>query len=331
MKLTICFLLVCAAALGWATDQSPESEGDILKPSTVGGISEIGLEILLTRLNTIDHKLMILEELKSELQQHREQMESSKASLEKTTTAATTTTTTTTPESTTITRQSKITTTAKLPTTALITTFKSCKDAPANVSGVYSITINNERAPFNVYCEMEEFEGGWIVVQHRFNGSVDFYRNWTEYRDGFGELNGEFWLGLEQIHQLTAARKHELVIEMKDFEGNYGYARYFEFEIGSERKKYDLTVDSYWGTAGDAMTLYNNREKFSTKDRDSDGNRIRHFAVEYEGAWWYGYGGGLSNLNGRYQNVTDRNSMTWHFFKDDFRGMSFTRMMIREL
>ncbi|ETN64668.1 hypothetical protein AND_003581 [Anopheles darlingi] len=75
------------------------------------------------------------------------------------------------------------------------------------------------------------FGGGWIVMQFRFDGSLDFNRGWDEFRDGFGDLNKEFWLGLEKVHQITSGRKHELMIELKDFNGTYKYARYDGFEI----------------------------------------------------------------------------------------------------
>ncbi|XP_050093176.1 angiopoietin-related protein 1-like [Anopheles aquasalis] len=207
--------------------------------------------------------------------------------------------------------------------------FASCKDASLKVSGVYLIKINNASSPFNVYCEQEKFEGGWIVVQHRFNGSVDFYRNWTDYRDGFGELNKEFWLGLERIHQLTTARKHEILIEMKDFEGIYKYARYNAFEISAESEGYKLKdLGSYNGTAGDSMTTYNKEGTFLTMDRDNSSSK---WAVSYEGGWWYGSGGGWSNLNGRYKNSSDAKSIWWYTFKGGVQGLSFSRIMIREL
>ncbi|XP_050093214.1 fibrinogen C domain-containing protein 1-like [Anopheles aquasalis] len=206
--------------------------------------------------------------------------------------------------------------------------YSSCRNVPTNESGVFLISVNNASSPFQVYCEQKggwrrEFGSGWLVVQHRFDGSVDFYRNWTEYREGFGELDGEFWLGLERIHQLTTARPHELVVEVKDFRGNYGFARYSEFQVGSEMEEYELkTLGSYTGTAGDGLTP-NEGTKFSTKDRD-------HNAVYYDGAWWYG--DGYSNLNGRYKNANGVKSIWWHNFKNGrLTALSFTRMMIREL
>lgn len=33
------------------------------------------------------------------------------------------------------------------------------------------------------------------VFQRREDGSVNFFRGWEAYRDGFGKLTGEHWLG----------------------------------------------------------------------------------------------------------------------------------------
>ncbi|KFB44819.1 AGAP011197-PA-like protein [Anopheles sinensis] len=132
--------------------------------------------------------------------------------------------------------------------------FKSCKDAPANVSGVYSIRLSEHAFSFEAFCEQNSFGGGWLVMQYRFNGSLDFYRNWTEYRDGFGSLDQEFWIGLERLYQLTSQGGYELLVELKAFNGSYAYAHYDEFQIGSESEQYPLKkLGTYSGTATDAL------------------------------------------------------------------------------
>ncbi|KFB38459.1 AGAP011225-PA-like protein [Anopheles sinensis] len=207
--------------------------------------------------------------------------------------------------------------------------LRSCRQAPKNYSDKYMITPDINRHPFEVFCEQNKFDGGWTVIQHRFDGSVDFYRNWTEYRNGFGSLDGEFWLGLEHIYQMTKNRPHELLVEVKDFQGNYGYAKYSEFEIGSESELYMLKkLGTYSGTAGDSMK-HNANQKFSTFDRDNDSDR-NNCAKERYGAWWY-WGCTDSNLNGPYQNTEDLRSITWYYLKGNYRGMSFSRMMIRDI
>ncbi|XP_050093129.1 fibrinogen-like protein A [Anopheles aquasalis] len=309
MKLSICFLLFCAALSAGATNKSPEHTDDTVKAPSAGRISGFGLEIIMTKLSYIDRKLF---KLQSDLDQHREQMERNQKCHEKTSPTATTTS----------------------PNKVKLPSYSSCRNVPTKVSGVYLISVNNNSAPFNVYCEQEKYEGGWIVMQHRFDGSVDFYRNWAEYRDGFGQLHSEFWLGLERIHQLTTARAHEIVIEMADFEGNHGFARYNAFQVGSESEKYELkSLGSYSGTAGDSLSYHEKGRKFCTKDHNNDGRPEYHFAVRYEGAWWYGSGGGYSNLNGRYKNTVDVKSNWWFRFKtpNGHHPLSFTRMMIREL
>ncbi|XP_050093990.1 microfibril-associated glycoprotein 4-like [Anopheles aquasalis] len=209
--------------------------------------------------------------------------------------------------------------------------FSSCKNVKSNVSGAYSIGLNNVgvSVPFRVYCEQNAFGGGWIVLQHRYDGSLDFYRGWNEFRDGFGDVGKEFWLGLEKIHQITKVRKHELIVELKDFSGNYAYARYDTFEIGSEDEDYALKdLGTYNGTAGESMS-YNKQQKFSTKDRDNDRISSEQCAQEHEGAWWH-YRCTFVNLHGRYMNTDNPKSMSWDDFKGR-HGLSYSRMMIREV
>ncbi|XP_013398612.1 fibrinogen C domain-containing protein 1 isoform X2 [Lingula anatina] len=63
------------------------------------------------------------------------------------------------------------------------------------LNGVYTITPDNSPNAFNVYCDMTTDGGGWTLFQKRMDGSVDFYRGWQSYKHGFGNLNGEHWLG----------------------------------------------------------------------------------------------------------------------------------------
>uniref|UniRef100_A0A1W7R8N1 Putative ficolin n=1 Tax=Aedes albopictus TaxID=7160 RepID=A0A1W7R8N1_AEDAL len=206
--------------------------------------------------------------------------------------------------------------------------FKSCAEISSYISGKYTIHPLGFEKPFEAYCEQSVFDGGWTVVQYRFDGSVDFNRNWTDYRNGFGKLDGEFWIGLEKLHRLTKSGDHQLLVETKTFNGTYKFARYDEFVIGTEDEKYALKkVGSYNGSAGDGLKYHINMQ-FSTKDNDNDRSGS-NCAVLYKGAWWYNncY---RSNLNGLYKKGNHQDSMNWDHHTNECEGLAYSRMMIRK-
>ena len=84
-----------------------------------------------------------------------------------------------------------------------------------------------------------------MVFQKRFEGSVDFYLSWNDYKYGFGDVNGEFWLGLEKIHALTSDDNNMLRVDLEDFGGNTRYAEYNMFDVTSENDKCKLNLGSY--------------------------------------------------------------------------------------
>jgi len=77
---------------------------------------------------------------------------------------------------------------------------------------------------FEVYCDQNTAGGGWTVFQKRYDGSVDFFRGWENYKRGFGNLNGEFWLGLDKIHRLTVNSSNQLRTDLEDVHGRTAYA-----------------------------------------------------------------------------------------------------------
>lgn len=164
--------------------------------------------------------------------------------------------------------------------------FESCKGEPSKTSGKYMLQPFPSEEPFVGYCEQTKFGGGWLVIQHRYDGSTNFYRNWTEYKSGFGEADKESWIGLELLHQLTKNKTYQLLVELEDLIGEYKYARYAGFEIGNETEKYSLkTLGTYSGTAGDALA-YHKSMMFTTLDSDNDKN-AGNCAEISSGAWWY--------------------------------------------
>ena len=94
------------------------------------------------------------------------------------------------------------------------------------------------------------------VFQRRQDGSTEFYRTWNDYKQGFGSLDGEHWLGNDRMHRLTSQRAYELRIDLADWEGNTRYAVYDSFSVADESDYYRLSIGPYSGTAGNEWMVY---------------------------------------------------------------------------
>ncbi|XP_071836829.1 uncharacterized protein [Apostichopus japonicus] len=217
-----------------------------------------------------------------------------------------------------------------------------------HVDGVYTIYPSGwEDSGFQVYCEMSTDGGGWTVLQRRRSGSVNFYRGWNEYKDGFESPSSDHWLGNDKIHDLSVQRSYQLKVDLTDSAGSQYYALYSTFSIGDERDKYTLSLGSYSGNAGYNSMNWNNGDPFSTHDRDNDGTNFVNCAEKHRGAWWYPhrnyysynyciyfsqsghyYSCTDSNLNGDYQYSGSRGIFWYNLPGNDCR-LKGTKMRIR--
>ena len=88
-------------------------------------------------------------------------------------------------------------------------------------SGVYKISTGTFSTT-NVYCDMSTANGGWTVIQrNRKNSGLRFNKNWKEYEEGFGDLNGDFWAGLKLMHALTQSGQWELRMDYQKEDKNW--------------------------------------------------------------------------------------------------------------
>ncbi|XP_032163937.1 ficolin-1-like isoform X2 [Mustela erminea] len=230
---------------------------------------------------------------------------------------------------------------------------RTCKDLLTrghSLTGWHTIYLPGCR-PLSVLCDMDTDGGGWTVsvggqgtaqwprpepsrrpqvFQRRSDGSVDFYRDWAAYKRGFGSQLGEFWLGNDNIHALTAQGTSELRVDLVDFEGNRQFATYSSFRMAGEAEKYRLLLGAFaGGSAGDSLTYHNNHP-FSTKDQDNDSSP-ENCAERYQGAWWYS-NCHLANLNGFYlggAHESYANGINWKSGKGYNYSYKVSEMMVR--
>ena len=217
------------------------------------------------------------------------------------------------------------------------------KQVGREVDGVYKIHQNILKI-IQVYCDQTISGGGWTVFQRRIDGSVDFFRDWEHYKQGFGNLQYEFWLGNENIFTLTLQglypRGNELKIDMMNAAKIKKSVKYADFFIANAATMYTLHVNGYNGTLVDALKPQN-RHNFSTFDSDND-IYSKNCASVFSGGWWF-TNCHQSNLNGKYysagkmsfdahgKNILTSTGIHWisNGFNSFHDSLIFTEMKVR--
>ncbi|KAI1886530.1 hypothetical protein AGOR_G00196710 [Albula goreensis] len=216
-----------------------------------------------------------------------------------------------------------------------------CEDVYKNGSihsGVYTIFPAGHDSPVEVYCDMDceeddsEDKGGWTVIQRRMDGTVNFYRPWDQYKKGFGNPAGEYWLGLHNMFLITWTRKYRLRVDMEDFTGGKVHAHYSSFAVDTETERFKLHIGNYIdGGAGNSL-ISSNGQRFSTFNHDYDYNYYHNYAQECHGGFWFGYNV-QANPNGLYTwgHSSYRTGVLWSTWKGHYYSLKAITMKIRPL
>ncbi|XP_055953861.1 techylectin-5A-like [Argiope bruennichi] len=195
-------------------------------------------------------------------------------------------------------------------------------------SGVYTIYPRSRLGDcksIDVYCDMTTDGGGWIVIQRRGqygNGEDYFVKKWKEFKEGFGNLKKEFWLGNDKIYSITNQGRYAVRFEMKHVNGNSAFALYENFWIETEDANYKLHISDYSGTAGNAIGNHDGWP-FYAVDKE---NRAPEHRNPRSGGWWLN-NSPSSSLNGLNFYKSDKihtyngiNWMTYGGFANSFES-----------
>ncbi len=205
-------------------------------------------------------------------------------------------------------------------------------------NGLYKIFPGDEGGEFTTFCDMQMFDGGgWTIIQRRVNGDISFNRTWSEYENGFGDLHGNFWLGLRKIKRITDMGKHQLYIGLTDDNGNTAHALYKEFGLRTSTMHYELVLGDYIegdSNAGNSLKVHNG-QPFSTAEHERDHDDYdEHCAQKYGGGWWFKECH-YSNLNGIYypsgRPPVGKHGIQWQDWLGDYKVAVKTVMAVRRV
>ncbi|BFZ04034.1 hypothetical protein BsWGS_07073 [Bradybaena similaris] len=215
-----------------------------------------------------------------------------------------------------------VATTGPPATQAPIQPISSCSKGVSHTNSREKFLLWNK---FPALCDTQTDGGGWVVIQRRTVGDVNFYQDWDVYKNGFGTPDTDFWIGNEIIHNLTSQSYNELRVDLV-LNGVAHYAHYSVFNVDNEVLNYRMTVSGYSGNAGDSLT-YHNGMGFSTWDRDHDRDS-GNCALHHTSAWWYNscY---RCNLNGIWGKDAE-GGVIWQGLSTS-HSVTFTEMKLRHV
>ncbi|XP_005337763.2 angiopoietin-related protein 3 [Ictidomys tridecemlineatus] len=195
-------------------------------------------------------------------------------------------------------------------------------------SGIYTIRPSNSQA-FDVYCEVKS-GNPWTLIQHRIDGSQNFNETWENYRNGFGRLDGEFWLGLEKIYSIVKTSNYILQFELEDWKDNKHYIEY-SFHLGNHETNYTLHLVEIAGNVPKSLPEHRDLT-FSTWDHKAKGHS--NCPEMYSGGWWWHHVCGENNLNGKYNKPRakskpeKRRGIYWRSQNGRLYSIKSTKMLI---
>ncbi|XP_059169814.1 fibrinogen beta chain-like [Physella acuta] len=180
-------------------------------------------------------------------------------------------------------------------------------------------TLLNRRFGFDRHSQLNPYN-------RRHIAAYGFEGYWLHYKDGFGKLSENFWLGNDWISRLTSIGYTELRIDMK-YKTKHYYATYSNFTVGDETTQYKMSYSSYNGNATDGLKDHNGM-KFSTRDDDNDKWWNGQCVKSHTGGWWFNQCL-TSNLNGEWASKEFGKGIIWGNLTGWRDSLEFTEMKLR--
>jgi len=164
-----------------------------------------------------------------------------------------------------------------------------------------------------------------VLIQQNLDGSNFFNRTWSEFKVGFGNTSGNYWLGNDQLYQLTNTGRYKLRFDLQSLNnGQWYWAEYTTFRVANESNNYKLTVSGFTGNVYYDGLAYHNGAKFTTKDRDNDDWSDVNCASNHGGGFWFRFCGNVGVTGTRGFGI----SFAWYYLTWPNTNLQTSRMSL---